>query len=162
MRVLFLCTGNSARSILGEAILNALGAPRFEGRSAGSKPTGEVHPGAVRILAANGLPTDNLTSKTWDTFVQGPDIDIAITVCDNAAHEACPVFPGASVKAHWGIPDPAGAADADASFRRAYDVFTRRINRLVQLPVRQLTTAELAEQLAAIAEQEPYRESVGA
>lgn len=157
INVLFLCTGNSARSILGEAILNATAPERFRGFSAGSMPTGKVHPGALKILAAAGMATEDLASKSWDTFTAGPEIDIAITVCDNAAGEACPVFPGAVVRAHWGIPDPASATDADASFARAFDVLQRRIRRLAALPVGSLAPDSLATNLASIAELEPYR-----
>lgn len=140
--ILVLCTGNSARSILGEAIVNRLGRGRFRGFSAGSFPKGQVHPGALRLLERLGYPTDGLRSKSWDEFA-GPDaprIDVVITVCDNAAGEICPIWPGHPVKAHWGLPDPAAVegddAAVDAAFDAAHRALTARIARLVELPIR--------------------------
>lgn len=148
--VLVLCTGNSARSILGEAIVNRLGEGRFRAFSAGSFPKGQVHPGALRLLKRHGYPTEGLRSKSWDEFA-GPDvptIDVVITVCDNAAGEMCPVWPGAPVKAHWGLPDPAaveGDEDAvDAAFEAAHDALTRRIAKLIELPIRDREVPALA------------------
>lgn len=156
VNVLFLCTGNSARSILGEALVNGLGAPAFRGYSAGSNPTGTVNPGAIKVLEAAGLETQQLASKSWDAFVTGPSIDIVITACDNAAGEACPLFPGKGLRVHWGIPDPAGAADEAAAFARAFDVLRRRVARLIELPVRDLQQRELLAALETIRDQEGY------
>ncbi|MGB5247245.1 MAG: arsenate reductase ArsC [Woeseia sp.] len=156
VNVLFLCTGNSARSILGEALVNGMGAPAFRGYSAGSKPTGTVNPGAIKVLEAAGYDTRPLASKSWDVFVTGPSIDIVITACDNAAGEACPLFPGKGMRVHWGIPDPAGAANEDVAFARAFDVMRRRVARLIELPVRRLQPRELRAALATIRDQEAY------
>lgn len=140
MTILVLCTGNSARSILGEAIINRLGEGRFHAFSAGSFPKGSVHPGALRLLARHGYPTDGLRSKSWDEFAApgAPSIDLVITVCDNAAGEVCPIWPGHPVKVHWGLPDPAavegGDAGVDAAFEAAYATLLRRIAQLVRLP----------------------------
>jgi arsenate reductase len=139
--VLVLCTGNSARSILGEAIVNRLGQGRFRGYSAGSFPKGEVHPGALRLLERQGYPTEGLRSKSWDEFAGagGPRIDVVVTVCDNAAGEICPIWPGAPIKAHWGLPDPAAATGddtaIDAAFEAAHEALSKRIARLVELPI---------------------------
>lgn len=116
LNVLFLCTGNSARSIIAEVLLNEFATSRFNAFSAGSHPTWEVNPGALAKLAAMGHSTARLTSKSWDRFsgAMAPEIDIVITVCDKAAAETCPVWHGNPVRAHWGIPDPAAIADADA------------------------------------------------
>jgi arsenate reductase (thioredoxin) len=159
LNVLVLCTGNSARSILGEAIINRLGEGRFRGFSAGSFPKGEVHPGALRLLKRRSYPTDALRSKSWDEFA-GPDapvLDVTITVCDNAAGEVCPVWPGRPATAHWGLPDPAGVAgdDAavDAAFEATHDALERRIARLLELPVRELDAPELRRRLQAIHEE---------
>ncbi|MGB5344812.1 MAG: arsenate reductase ArsC [Woeseia sp.] len=154
--VLILCTGNSARSILGESLVNALGAPHFLGLSAGSKPAGRVHPGALRVLRAAGHATGKLRSKSWDEFASGAPVDIVITVCDSAAAETCPVFPGAAVRSHWGIPDPAAAADQDAAFARAFDVLQRRIARLTRLSLADLSASEQRAALDDIAKQESY------
>jgi arsenate reductase len=134
LNILVLCTGNSARSILGEALFTALGAGRIRGLSAGSAPKGEPHPLALQTLKAHGHDIAGLRSKSWDEFA-GPDaptIDAVITVCDNAAAEVCPVWPGAPVKAHWGLPDPAAIGDPDAAraaFERTYAELERRIVR---------------------------------
>jgi len=157
VRVLFLCTGNSARSILGEALLNARGAPAFRGFSAGSRPTGRVNPLALRELEAAGVATEGLSSKSWDAFGDADPIDLVITVCDSAAGESCPVFPGRAVRTHWGIPDPAGADDEPRAFAAARDVMERRIGRLIDLPVGEMSEAELRDSLARIADAEPYR-----
>jgi protein-tyrosine-phosphatase len=133
--VLFLCTGNSARSILAEAILNGEGGYRFRAFSAGSHPKGQVHPAALSLLQELGHPTENLRSKSWDEFA-GPDaprLDMVITVCDNAAGEVCPIWPGKPVKAHWSLPDPAaidGPGQANA-FRETYDALQSRIAELI-------------------------------
>ena len=137
--ILVLCTGNSARSILGEAIINRRGEGRFTGFSAGSFPKGAVHPGALRLLERHGYPLEGLRSKSWDEFTgpEAPVIDLVITVCDNAAGEVCPVWPGHPVRAHWGLPDPAAVegddAAVDAAFEATHDALARRIARLVEL-----------------------------
>ena len=120
--LLFLCTGNSARSIMGEALANNLGRDRFQAFSAGSTPRGEIHPIALEVLASAGLPTDNLRSKSWDEFaVPGaPEMDIVITVCDRAASEACPVWPGQPITAHWSVEDPVEATGTPEQVRRAF------------------------------------------
>ena len=123
MNVLFLCTGNSARSILSEAILNRLGAGEFRAFSAGSRPVGKVNPGAIELLERLAYPTDGLRSKSWDEFA-GPDapvMDHVITVCNNAAGETCPAWPGRPATAHWDVEDPAGAGDSDEERRAAFD-----------------------------------------
>lgn len=148
--ILVLCTGNSARSILGEAIVNRLGEGRFRGFSAGSFPKGLVHPGALRLLERLGYPTDGLRSKSWDEFARpdAPRIDVVITVCDNAAGEICPIWPGHPVKAHWGLPDPAAVdgdnAAVDAAFETAHRALTARIAQLIELPIRDRDVPALA------------------
>jgi len=137
INVLFLCTGNSARSILAEAILNRRGAGRFAGFSAGSRPRGEVHPLALALLRDKGHDVAALRSKSWDEFAEkgAPRMDRVVTVCDNAAGEACPVWPGHPAKAHWGLPDPAAVKGSEAAQRRAfadiYAVLDQRIAELV-------------------------------
>jgi arsenate reductase len=138
--VLFLCTGNSARSIMAESILNALGGGRFRAFSAGSRPLGHVHPLALELLAHEGYPIIGARSKGWEEFVgrDAPAIDFVITVCDAAANESCPVFPGRAVKAHWGVPDPAAATGSDwekrAVFHAAMSLLRRRIQSFTSLP----------------------------
>lgn len=138
--VLFLCTGNSARSIMAESMLNALGGGRFRALSAGSHPTGRVNPMALELLARAGYPASGLRSKSWDEFAASgaPPIDFVITVCDSAAGESCPVFPGPAVRAHWGLPDPAavegGEEDKRAAFASALGVLRRRIQEFTSLP----------------------------
>jgi protein-tyrosine-phosphatase len=133
--VLFLCTGNSARSILAEAILNKEGKGRFRAFSAGSHPKGRVHPAALELLNELGLPTAGLRSKSWDEFAtdDAPPMHFVITVCDNAAGEVCPIWPGAPVKAHWGIPDPAAVEGPGQSgaFRDAYRELHARIGEFL-------------------------------
>ena len=137
INVLFLCTGNSARSILAEAILNRRGAGRFAGFSAGSRPRGEVHPLALALLREKGHDVAALRSKSWDEFAaeSAPRMDRVVTVCDNAAGEACPVWPGRPAKAHWGLPDPAAVQGSEAEQRRAfadtYAALDRQIAALV-------------------------------
>ena len=155
--VLILCTGNSARSILGEALVSHLGGGRFVGFSAGSTPKGQVHPVALQLLEQLHLPTSGMRSKSWDEFAApgAPPIDFVITVCDNAAGESCPVWPGAPMKAHWGIPDPAAvegsAAQKLAAFRQAYDSLERRIRTFVNLPIDTLDRAQLQQRLRELA-----------
>src|ERR1700675_4412175 len=119
--VLFLCTGNSARSIVAESMLNSIGRPKFKGYSAGSQPAGRVNPFALEYLATNRLPTDGLRSKSWDEFAQdgAPAMDFVITVCDNAAGEVCPLWPGQPMTAHWGVPDPRAVVGSEAEIERA-------------------------------------------
>jgi arsenate reductase (thioredoxin) len=139
-RVLFLCTGNSARSIMAEALLNRLGQGRFRAFSAGSQPKGTVHPQALAQLRREGMPTDGLRSKSWDEFAGpgAPPMDLVVTVCDRAAAESCPFWPGAPARAHWGVDDPAaveGPPEAQArAFERAYRDLEQRIRRLVDAP----------------------------
>ena len=141
LNVLFLCTGNSARSILAECILNREGKGRFKGYSAGSHPTGKVHPLARALLERRSFPTEDLRSKSWDEFTgpDAPEIDFVITVCDNAAGEACPIFPGHSLKAHWGLPDPAAAkgtpTEQALAFAETFRMLSSRINTLVNLTI---------------------------
>ncbi len=145
--MLFLCTGNSARSILAEAVLNAEGAGKFKAYSAGSYPKGEVHPLALRLLAQIHLPTDGLRSKRWDEFAgaDAPKMDFIFTVCDNAAGEVCPVWPGKPVTAHWGVADPAAAegSEAERAFREALRILTNRIRVFVALPFEKLDRLKL-------------------
>lgn len=148
MNVLVLCTGNSARSILGEVLVNELGGDRFRAYSAGSHPVGKVNPGALRKLEQEGHATEGLASKSWDRFsgIDAPDIDIVITVCDNAAGESCPIWNGAPVSVHWGIPDPAADGDFDAAYAR----LRRRVEALVALPLSKFSKEELTTELRRI------------
>jgi len=154
--VLFLCTGNSARSILAESILNQRGRPNFRGFSAGSHPTGRVNPYAIRLLESGGFPTRGLRSKSWDEFaVPGaPELDFVFTVCDNAANEMCPVWPGQPVTAHWGVPDPAAVKGSEEQMERAFrDAFVtldRRIGLLVSLPIASLDSLAIKKRLDEI------------
>ncbi|MDF1768996.1 arsenate reductase ArsC [Maricaulis sp.] len=135
LNILVLCTGNSARSILGEALINARGQGRLAGYSAGSTPTGQPNPLALETLAANGLPATGYSSKSWDVFSapDAPVLDAVITVCDSAAAEVCPVWPGAPVKAHWGLPDPAAIADPKAARQAFLDTFNALDARITAL-----------------------------
>lgn len=159
--VLFLCTGNSARSIMAEAILGRAGAGRFRAHSAGSLPAGEVHPRAVDLLERLGHPVAGLRSKSWDEFAAAgaPDPDFVFTVCDNAASEACPVWPGQPTTAHWGIPDPAAAtgneAEVAAAFADAYRMLNHRIGIFVNLPLASLDELALQERLDEIGGRTP-------
>jgi len=154
--VLFLCTGNSARSIMAEAILNAKGGPKFTAYSAGSHPAGKVHPGALKQLQSAGISTEGLRSKSWDDFeVAGaPALDFVFTVCDNAAREVCPVWSGHPMTAHWGIPDPAAVrtspAATEQAFRDAFLVLDRRIGQFLSLPITQLDELALKKELRNI------------
>ena len=146
--VLVLCTGNSARSILAEALLNQLGNGVWRGFSAGSKPVGRINPHALALLEAKGHDITCLSSKSWDVFA-GPDappMDLIITVCDSAAGESCPVWPGHPLLSHWGIPDPASVsgdqAEIDTAFAATYDKLHQRISALVALPLHQLPRAQ--------------------
>lgn len=139
--VLFLCTGNSARSILAECIMNRIGAGKFTAFSAGSFPKGVVHPHAIRLLNSLGYETAGLRSKSWDEFAgaDAPPIDFIMTVCDNAAGEACPVWPGQPIRAHWGIADPAAAEGSDSlialAFAEAYRQLHNRVSLFASLPM---------------------------
>lgn len=158
--ILVLCTGNSARSILSEAILNQRGAGRISAFSAGSKPKGVPHPGALRLLAAKGIEASAYRSKSWDEFAapDAPAIDIAITVCGNAAGEACPLFIGAPIRAHWGLPDPADVtgsdADVDAAFAETWRLLELRVAALLALPFETMDAPELRATLAKIGQME--------
>jgi protein-tyrosine-phosphatase len=154
--VLFLCTGNSARSILAEAILNKLGRGKFVAYSAGSDPKGEVNPHSLALLARLGFPIEGLRSKSWNEFAQpgAPELDFVFTVCDNAANEVCPVWPGQPMTAHWGVPDPA-AVEGDpkkieAAFREAFMTLQRRIELFANLPVKTLDRMSLKQEVDAI------------
>lgn len=154
--VLFLCTGNSARSVLGEAIVNKLGEGRFKGFSAGSQPKGQVHPCTLDLLKGLGHPIDDLFSKSWELYaVAGaPTMDFIFTVCDSAAGEACPVWPGQPMTAHWGIPDPAAVEGSEiekrAAFRQAYAALENRIRVFLSLPLVSLDRMTLQNRLDAI------------
>ncbi len=154
--VLFLCTGNSARSILAEAIMNRVGAGRFRAVSAGSMPKGEVHPYSIDLLRNNGFDTAFARSKNWDEFaVPGaPDLDFVFTVCDNAAGEACPVWPGQPMTAHWGVPDPAAATGTEAekrlAFADAFRMLNARISIFANLPIASIDRLSLKRRLDEI------------
>ena len=154
--VLFLCTGNSARSIMAEAILNAKGAPTFTAYSAGSHPAGQVHPEALKQLVRANLPVAGLRSKSWDEFdgAAAHPLDFVFTVCDNAAKEVCPVWPGQPMTAHWGVPDPAAVRSSSESveraFRDAFFILDRRIGLLLNLPLASLDDLALKKELGRI------------
>ena len=153
--VLFLCTGNSARSVLGEVLLNHFGQGRFRAYSAGSTPKGEVHPMTIEVLTNAGLPTEGLRSKSWDEFAgpEAPVMDFVFTVCDNAAGETCPLWPGQPMTAHWGIEDPA-AIEAGfkqrAAFEDALRFMRNRITAFVNLPIRSIDRMTLGARLKGI------------
>lgn len=150
LNVLILCTGNSCRSILGEALINQLGQGRLRGFSAGSRPVGKVNDNALATLRRNGLPTDGYSSQSWDGFADA-GIDIAITVCDQAAGEACPVYLDSTVRAHWGLPDPAHASGTDeeiaAAFQATFEALAKRIQAMLELPLETMAPVELQKQL---------------
>ncbi len=154
--VLFLCTGNSARSILGEALLNHVGQDRFRAYSAGSHPKGQVHPMALDVLATAGVPTSGLRSKPWDEFAgpEAPKMDFVFTVCDSAAGEACPIWPGQPMTAHWGIEDPAAVTGSEfqqrAAFEDAMRFMRNRIAAFVNLPIASLDRMTLSSRLRGI------------
>jgi arsenate reductase len=151
--VLFLCTGNSCRSILAEGLLKHHGKGRFRSFSAGSHPTGRVHPMSLETLRRHGINHLGFESKVWDVF-KGLDLDIVITVCDNAAGETCPIFPGNPVKGHWSTPDPAHfkgtPAEIEAEFDRVFWILERRVKAIVDLPVEELDRDELRKKLEDI------------
>jgi len=154
--VLFLCTGNSARSILAEAVLNQRGHGQFHAFSAGSHPAGQVNPFALELLTNIGLPTHHLRSKSWDEFARpgAPELDFIFTVCDNAAGEVCPIWPGQPMTAHWGIPDPAAVqgndVDKRTAFMNAFHTLERRISLFLSLPLNSLDRLTLNKRLADI------------
>ena len=158
--VLFLCTGNSARSVFGEAILNDLGKGKFKAFSAGSQPKGAVNPHTINVLRTAGHDVMNLRSKGWAEFAQAdaPQLDFVITVCDDAAGETCPVWPGRPLLAHWGIPDPAAAkgtqAEIAVAFDDAYRMMRRRIELLLALPIAKLDRLVLTAHLKDIGRSE--------
>ena len=153
---LFLCTGNSARSIMAEAILNTLGAGQFNAYSAGSRPKGHVHPETLRLLQNLGYDTSGVRSKSWheSTKPGAPSLDFVFTVCDNAAGETCPVWPGQPITAHWGVPDPAEAKGTDAeialAFKEAYRMLHQRIAIFTALPLRALDSLTIQSKLRDI------------
>lgn len=154
--VLFLCTGNSARSIMAEAIMNRKGFPTFTAYSAGSNPKGSVHPVAIRQIEMARLPTNGLRSKDWAEFAQpgAPSLDFVFTVCDKAAKEVCPVWPGQPMTAHWGVPDPAAVEgtpeETDKAFREAFMVLERRISLFLCLPLASLDTLAIKKEIDRI------------
>jgi arsenate reductase (thioredoxin) len=154
--VLFLCTGNSARSIMAEAILSKLGAGKFRAYSAGSQPKGQVHPETLRLLRSLDYDTSGFRSKSWNEFTAAgaPKFDFVFTVCDNAAAEACPLWPGQPMTAHWGVPDPAlatgAAAEVALAFKDSYRMLRQRIEVFIALPLRSLDRLTLQHKLSAI------------
>jgi len=146
LKVLILCTGNSCRSVLGEALINHLAGDRLHAFSAGSHPTGKVNTNALATLKRNGIETEGFTSQSWDEFAD-QNIDIAITVCDSAAGEACPVYLNSVVRGHWGLPDPAHVTGSEqeiaAAFQATYDALEKRIQQLLALPFETMPAAEL-------------------
>jgi arsenate reductase len=158
--VLFLCTGNSARSILAEAILNKDGRGKFRAFSAGSQPKDKVNPYAVDLLRKSGYDVSQMRSKSWAEFARAgaPDLDFVFTVCDNAAGETCPLWPGQPVTAHWGIPDPAAATGSDAeialAFKDAFRMLKRRIDLFLALPIAKLDRLVLTNRLKEIGRSE--------
>ena len=159
-QILILCTGNSARSIMAEAIINTLGAGRFVAHSAGSQPAGRVHPLALEKLSAIGYPTAQLRSKSWDEFAaaDAPKMDFIITVCDNAAGEVCPLWPGQPISAHWGFPDPAAVqgseAEQRAAFEQVFQRITQRVRLLLDLPLASLDALAIRRELQNIGRQD--------
>jgi arsenate reductase (thioredoxin) len=157
--VLFLCTGNSARSIMAEAILNFKGKPRFTAYSAGSHPSGRVRAEALARLQAAKVLTGELRSKSWDEFARpgAPKLDFVFTVCDNAANEVCPAWPGQPVTAHWGVPDPAAVKgspqEIERAFREAYTILERRIGLFLSLPLASIAKLSLKRELDRIGKQ---------
>jgi arsenate reductase len=157
--VLFLCTGNSARSIMAEAILNYKGRPNFTAYSAGSQPAGRVRPEAVREIERAHLPTNGLRSKSWDEFARpgAPEMNFVFTVCDNAAKEVCPVWPGQPMTAHWGIPDPAAVTgspdEIERAFRDAFMALDRRIGLFLCLPLASLDHLAIKREIDRIGQQ---------
>lgn len=156
--VLFLCTGNSARSVLGEALMNKLGAGRFKAFSAGSQPKGEIHPMSLEVLSSFGFPTEGLRSKNWNEFTKpgAPEFDFIFTVCDNAAGETCPVWPGKPVTAHWGLEDPAAVEGEGQrqAFVEALSYLRKRIELFLVLPHASIDELAMRQKLKAIGRSE--------
>jgi protein-tyrosine-phosphatase len=154
LNVLFLCTGNSARSILAEAYLNARGEGRFRAYSAGSHPNGKVNPFALELLGKHRIDTGGLRSKSWDEFAKGPAMDFVFTVCDRAAAEVCPIWPGQPMNVHWGVPDPAAVKGSDEEKRRAFlkafNELSARIDLFLSLPIGKLDRPALKKKLGEI------------
>lgn len=154
--VLFLCTGNSSRSIMAEAILSQKGRPTFTAYSAGSHPLGYIHPGALRQLETAHLPSQGLRSKSWDEFAKpdAPKMNFVFTVCDNAAKEICPIWPGQPMTAHWGVPDPGDMRgtpeQVERSFRDAFTILDRRISLFLSLPIASLDTLAIKREIDRI------------
>lgn len=159
--ILVLCTGNSARSIMAEALINRLGQGRFQAFSAGSHPAGQVSPFAIECIAGLAYPLENLRSKSWDEFAKpgAPAMDFILTVCDNAAGELCPIWPGQPISAHWGFSDPAAVQGPDEVKRAAFEVvfqqIRRRVQRLMNLPLDRLDKTALTRELQAIGDLAP-------
>jgi len=157
--VLFLCTGNSARSIMAEAIMNRRGFPNFTAYSAGSRPKSTVHPAALRQIEAAKLPTNGLRTKNWSEFAKpgAPQMDFVFTVCDNAAKEVCPIWPGQPMTAHWGVPDPAAVEgtheQVEKAFRDAFMILDRRISLLLCLPLASLDKLAIKKEIDRIGQQ---------
>lgn len=164
--VLFLCTGNSARSILAECILNRLGGGRFQAHSAGSQPKGEVHPMALELLDSLGYDTQDLRSKSWDKFALSgaPDLDFVFTVCGNAANEVCPIWSGQPIGAHWGIEDPAAVTGPPEqqlkAFKTAYSQLERRIQAFTKLPLTSLDKPALQTRLKDIGKMSDHQDAI--
>jgi arsenate reductase len=156
LNVLFLCTGNSARSVIAEAVLNKIGGDKFRAYSAGSQPRGEINPNTLRLLQRLGYDTSGFRSKSWNEFAKpgAPEFDFIFTVCDDAAGETCPVWPGKPMTAHWGVPDPAAATGSDTeialAFNEAYRMLSRRIELFAALPLRKLDELALQSRLKEI------------
>jgi arsenate reductase len=157
--VLFLCTGNSARSIMAEAILNFKGRPTFTAYSAGSHPSGSIRPEAIAQLRSANMPTDDLRSKSWEEFAKptAPKLDFVFTVCDNAAKEVCPIWPGQPLTAHWGVPDPAAVTgtsqEIERTYRSAFMTLERRIGLFLSLPLTSIDKLALQRELGNIGHQ---------
>jgi arsenate reductase len=157
--VLFLCTGNSARSIMAEAILNCKGKPQFTAYSAGSRPSGQVRPEALKRLETARIPIEGLRSKNWDEFAEpeAPKMDFVFTVCDNAAKEVCPIWPGQPMTAHWGVPDPAAVKgslqEVDRAYREAFSILERRIGLFLSLPLASIDNLALKNEINKIGTQ---------
>lgn len=162
--ILFLCTGNSARSILAEAITNKIARGKFVAYSAGSMPKGEVHPQALKLLKSLGLPTEHLRSKSWEEFSKpdAPPLDFVITVCDNAANEICPYWPGQPMTSHWGMPDPAAVEGTDTeialAFADTYRMLNNRIGIFTSLPIAKLSRSSLQDRMDEIGKAVPAPE----
>lgn len=161
--VLFLCTGNSARSVLAEALLNHLGKSRFKAYSAGSQPKGQVHPAAIKVLQEKGISTDHCRSKSWDEFAvdSAPNMDVVVTVCDNAAAEACPVWPAHPIVAHWSISDPAAVIgseyDVHNAFLQAYTTISKCIHALIETMLDSSNNTPLRDRLNSL---DPSQETI--